>query len=118
MKEPLDLISSVINMAKPGGDLFNYEERKVARHEFGSLIIDTCWANDCNWYETAVGHPSYNNGEWVIVEQYGEDLEAAKQGHVHWVKIMTAKDLPTQLEDIDTFSLGLEPFTREEKDTK
>jgi len=113
MKKPPDLLSSVLAMMQPDGDLFNYEERRVARHEVESLIVDTCWVSDCNWYETVVSHPSYNSGSWIIVGQYGEDLEAAKQGHERWVEIMTAEDLPTQLEDIDAFNLGLEPFARE-----
>jgi len=79
MKKPIDLISSVINMTKPGGDLWNYEERKIARHEVESLIVDTCWASDCNWYETAISHSSYNDGQWVIVEEYGQDYEAAEK---------------------------------------
>ena len=81
----------------------NHEDRMVDRYEDGEdFIIDTCYANDTpKPYETAVMHPSYNNGRWVIVEDYNKEDEA-QIGHNKWVEIMTADKLPDQLVDIAT----------------
>ena len=84
----------------------NYEERKVARFEEGDLIIDTCLVTDSmRPYETAVQHPSYNRGDWIIVEGY-ESIEEAQTGHDRWVKIMTSQELPKELVDVSTFVMA------------
>ena len=83
------------------GGMFNFmmmQPEPIARFElpdvFGrqGLIVDTCGGiNDSEHeYETAVAHPSYNNGEWIIVEGYDTE-EDALNGHNKWVKIMTAE---------------------------
>jgi hypothetical protein len=78
----------------------NYEERKVERYEKGGLIIDTCSVTDSTQpYETGICHPKYNDGEWVIVEQYDTE-EDARLGHAKWVKKMTSKRLPKTLNDV------------------
>jgi len=66
---------------------YNYEERKVDRYEEGNLTIDTCLITDDDEYnyETAIKHPFYNNGNWVIVEQY-YTKEEAQNGHNKWVE--------------------------------
>lgn len=80
----------------------NYEERKVANYAEGELIVDTCAVSDSDQpYETGILHPSYNDGKWVIVELYNS-VEEATAGHLRWVKIMTAKELPKVLEDVST----------------
>ena len=79
--------------------MFNYEERKVTRYEQDNLIIDTCAITDSDQpYETAVAHPSYNDGNFIIVELY-KTKEEAQIGHDKWVKIMTSENLPTVLKD-------------------
>jgi hypothetical protein len=61
--------------------------------------VDTCSVTDGSCpFETAVLHPEYNGGRWVIVEAYGTK-EEAKVGHEKWIKIMTAKTLPESLID-------------------
>ena len=66
----------------------NYEERKVDRYEQGNMIIDTCAITDSDDpYETAIKHPSYNDGNWVIAETY-PDKESAIEGHQKWVNLM------------------------------
>lgn len=85
----------------------------VARFElpdlFGrqGLIIDTAGGMDDSLhpYETAVSHPEYNNGDWVIVASYDTEDEAYK-GHEKWIKIMTADSLPVELIDISTASIA------------
>lgn len=75
------------------------KERAVDRYEVGKLTVDTCAVTDADQpYETAVAHPAYNNGAWVIVEMY-DTREAAQQGHKRWVEKMTAKKLPGRLVD-------------------
>lgn len=83
----------------------NYEQRKVDRYEspgIDGLMVDTCAVTDSTWsYETAVMHPAYNDGKWVIVEGY-ETKEKAQTGHKRWVKKMTSKRLPKTLRDVST----------------
>ena len=77
----------------------NYEDRKVALHEDEELAISTALVIGCEKpYETAVGHPDYNGGEWVIVEKYNTK-EQAQRGHDRWVERMTREPLPFQLVD-------------------
>ena len=77
----------------------NYDDRKVDRYEQNGLIVDTCSVNDGDHpYETAVSHPKYNSGEWVIVEAY-DTKEEAQAGHDKWIETMTAKKLPATLKD-------------------
>ena len=84
----------------------NYEERKVDRYETEDLIVDTCAVNDsAEPYETAIEHPAYNNGKWVVVEMY-DSKEEAQRGHDKWVKLMTAKELPTELKDVSTAEIA------------
>ena len=80
----------------------NYEERKIDRFEKDELTVDTCSVTDSDKpYETAVEHPHYNNGKWVIVETY-DTKEAAQRGHNKWVKKMTGKKLPASLKDVSS----------------
>lgn len=84
------------------GMMSNYEARKVARFEEGDLLISTARVTDSTHpFETAVGHPSYNQGELVIVELY-ETRADAEAGHARWVKTMTAPKLPASLQDVST----------------
>ena len=85
----------------------NYEERKVAHYEKeGEVTIDTAEVTDSDKsYETAIAHPSYNNGKWVIVELYDTEDEA-KTGHDKWVEIMIAKKLPSKLKDVSTAGIA------------
>ncbi len=80
-------------------DVGNYDERVVARYEVEDLVIDTARVSDGRQpYETAVRHPSYNSGDWVIVEGYTTERDSAI-GHNRWVKAMTTLPLPTVLTD-------------------
>ena len=77
-------------------------ERMVDRHADGDLIVSTVSVTDSDQpFETAIQHPNYNSGKWVIVEMH-ETREAAEQGHRLWVKIMTNKKLPTELVNVST----------------
>jgi hypothetical protein len=80
-------------------DMNNYNERKVARFVEGSTIVDTCRVSDSTQpFETAIEHPRYNGGKWIVVEQYNTK-EEAEAGHDKWVKIMTG-ELPGVLKDV------------------
>lgn len=79
----------------------NYEMRKVAQYhnEKTKLYISTCAVNDSEAnYETGIGHPEYNEGEIIVVDNYMTKEEAEK-GHKKWVKKMTSH-LPESLSDV------------------
>ena len=81
----------------------SYESRKVDRYEQDGIIISTARVTDSEEpYETAISHPNYNGGKWIIVQTY-ISREESIQGHLKWVGIMTDdKKLPQQLEDVST----------------
>ena len=80
-------------------------QRKIAHFEKDELIVKTCRVTDSiKGRETAIQHPSYNNNKWIIVEEYEDDKEATID-HAKWVKIMTAKKLPLQLNDVSTVEI-------------
>lgn len=85
------------------------QPQKIARNEipdlFGrqGLIISTIgdMGDTEHSYETAVSHPEYNDGRWVIVQEYDTE-EDARNGHEKWLKTMTADALPNELRDVST----------------
>lgn len=86
------------------GMMGNYDDRKVDRYddEQTGLMVSTVMVTDSDQpYETAVRHQRYNDNKMVIVEMY-ESKEEAQTGHDKWVKTMTSKKMPTQLEDVST----------------
>lgn len=90
------------------GMIGNYEDRKVDRYEDDSmgLVVSTAMVTDSDRpYETAVAHPSYNGGDFVIVEIY-DTKEDAQEGHNEWVAKMTADTLPNGLIDVSTSELA------------
>ena len=86
----------------------NYDSRKVARFEDAGtgLVVSTAEVIDgAKPYETAITHPDYNEGEWVVVEAYASK-KAAQTGHNRWVKTMQAKRLPKELVDCCNSEIG------------
>lgn len=80
-------------------DMGNYEKRKVARYEDGEILISTARCSDgTKPYETAIMHPDYNNGEFIIVQAYDTKEEAAK-AHDAWVNLVKFNSLPDPLVD-------------------
>lgn len=80
-------------------DAFNYNERCVGKHEADSLLVSTVRVSDGNKpFETAVGHPDYNDGKLIIVEAYDAKGEA-EAGHARWIEKMSAEVLPDVLQD-------------------
>lgn len=77
----------------------DYPQRVVANFEAENrLIVDTAAVDGFKPYETAVKHPHYRNGRWIIVEAY-DTREEAQVGHEKWVAAMTADTLPSVLVD-------------------
>lgn len=75
-------------------DLYNYEDRKVARYEKGDLLVSTCHVSDGRQpFETAIQLPLYNNGSLIPVAAY-DTIQEARAGHKLWVKTITAQSLP------------------------
>ena len=102
--------------------LGNYDTRRVERHDDGDLIISTAYVTDGSHpYETAVAHPDYNEGSFVIVESY-DSKEDAEQGHVRWIDTMTNEPLPDKLVDCANsgisqlaLAVGCDEFYRQEE---
>ena len=77
-------------------DIFNYlgsiESKPVGRDEVSDInvdyIVDTCWVNDIDAYETAI-EVRFKDGKevlpWVVVEYYSTE-EEAQLGHKTWVE--------------------------------
>ncbi len=83
-----------------------YKDRVVDNYTQGSLVVDTARVTDAvKDYETAVMHPEYNNGGFVVVETYNTKAEA-EVGHAKWVAAMTAAELPTELVDVSGSGIG------------
>lgn len=94
-------------------DMINsYKERLVENTRINDAIIDTCRVMDAEKpYETAIKHPSYNNNEWIIVQEY-DTIEEAKKGHREWVLKFT-NSLPDKLIDVSTSTIAkLDSFFR------
>lgn len=85
----------------------NYNSRCVDYFEGDGFAISTARVTDSTHpFETAVGHPEYNNGKWVIVELY-DSHESAKSGHAQWVSKMTNGKLPESLIDVSGADIAL-----------
>ena len=79
-----------------------YDQRKVDLFEGKNLKISTAAVTDSpNPYETAINHIDYNDGEWIIVEEY-KTKEEARKGHNKWVLMMTKQELPNMLIDVSS----------------
>lgn len=92
----------------------NYDLRKVAHDEEGDLIVDTAAVTDGRQpYETAVCHPCYNNGRWVIVEAY-DTTQEAQAGHERWFSELKTT-LPPYLRDCCNCGLSELLDTMDEK---
>ncbi len=90
--------------------LGNYPQRRVERYEAqteaGRILISTAFVTDgAKPYETAVGHPDYNDGKYVIVQAY-DTVEEARTQHFQWVRQMTNEPLPTCLIDCGNGMFG------------
>lgn len=79
-------------------DVGNYEDRLVENTKLPNLaVVDTVRVSDAEKdYETAVSHPDYNEGDWIVVEAY-DTAQQAKEGHAKWVNVM--EEPPDMLED-------------------
>jgi len=80
--------------------LGTYEDRKVARYEDGDIVLSTAWVNDSDQpYETALSHPAYDGGRFIVLQVY--DLkEEAEDGHAKWEEVVRNGQLPETLEDV------------------
>jgi hypothetical protein len=81
-----------------------YEQRKVERFEDSKrhIVVDTAAVTDSDKpYETAIKHPKYNGGNWIVVQLYNTKEEAII-GHKKWVIKMTSDKLPKKIKDVST----------------
>jgi hypothetical protein len=94
----LKALHSLGNLAKEAA---SYPRRVVANYEnreSGIFISTASIIDGFKPFETAVIHPRYNGGLWMIVEAYPDAAEAEK-GHYRWVKLMTSDALPEVIVD-------------------
>jgi len=84
-----------------------YPDKQITTKLQGNtIIIDTSLPKDTNIWETGIKRTNFDDGEWVIIEQY-EDENEAQRGHDKWVGLMkSTPDMP--LKDIDSWSLHSE----------
>lgn len=68
------------------------------RSQCGKVLVSTVKTE--RGYETAVSHPEYNGGLWVVVQLYAT-LADAECGHDVWYVLMTNPLLlPSELLDV------------------
>ena len=102
----LILIRKVVFMLFDFLNMPSYDQRKIGRHEEENLIVSTVTVTDsAAGHETAVSHPDYNNGSYIVVEEY-YTREDATIGHEKWVKLMTSEDRPKELKDVSTCEIA------------
>ena len=77
----------------------SYEDRLVKNTKQGRYIIDTCYCNDTEKFETAINK---DNGQWIVVEEY-ETKELAKNGHKKWVEFTKANPQKAYSIQLETF---------------
>ncbi|KKM78779.1 hypothetical protein LCGC14_1356570 [marine sediment metagenome] len=100
MKEGKKTLDEVVLLSTL--DAFTIEERRLERFEAGDIIVDTCAASDSDRpYETAIQHPDYKGGLWIVVELYDTKAEA-RLGHYKWMALMMAGKPPDELRDVST----------------
>jgi len=81
---------------------YNHEERCVGTYDKDGVFVDTSLVTDAHKpYETGIEHPLYNDGVMIIVEYY-DTKEDAAEGHERWVKLLTSKELPSQIVDVSS----------------
>jgi hypothetical protein len=98
-------LAGLMDIISQTGQFSNYDKRKIKNDKINEAIIDTCFVPDTiKGIETGISHPKYNNGRWIIVEEYSTKGEALI-GHEKWVKIFT-EGLPEVLNDVSTCSIS------------
>ena len=76
----------------------SYNERAIKQHQSKDFVVDTARVyGTFRPIETAVSHPEYNDGLWIIVQAYDTE-EDAVLGHDRWVEVLEA-ELPDELVD-------------------
>ncbi len=84
-----------------------HKQRKVANTKTKFGVIDTAYAPDTGFYETGICDTRYReDGEWIIVDECKTRVQAERM-HSKWVKILNAKVLPEEIEDVHTDEIYL-----------
>lgn len=83
--DAIDIEDSMYGILTMSG---NYEERMVANTKEDDWEVDTVEVTDRSWlYETAVRHPKFRQGSWIVVEG-ASNIGNAEAMHNRWVEIM------------------------------
>ena len=89
-------------------DANDHPARQVATFidDSRSLRVDTAIISDGEKpFETAVRHPRYDGGKWIVVEAY-DTIGQAELGHKRWIATMTG-ELPESLADCGNSKIAL-----------
>lgn len=76
-----------------------YKNNNIERIVYKSdeFFIDTCLPTDTGYWETGISSKNFNDGRWIIVDEY-ESKKKAESGHKKWIEFMTTS--PKKLTDI------------------
>ena len=64
----------------------SFEYRRIRLWSANGIAVSTIYAYDVARYETAIQHPNFDAGYWIIVE-YADSLEKALDMHSRWQNI-------------------------------
>lgn len=78
--------------------------RRLDETERNGVTVSTIYAYDQDWYETAVWGERFALDHAVVVEQYGDDEDAAQEGHDRWLALMSGPIEHVPLEIVDVGS--------------
>ena len=97
-------MNNIFDFISMFGSMFsNHSSRLVDNYESDNFTIDTCLVTDSEYnYETAVKYDGFNDGRWMIVEQYNTESEA-QDGHNRWVEYLTNNE-PEYFKDINVLT--------------
>lgn len=90
------------------------ESTPLDLYEDSNVVVSTVYTNELEKWETGISHCKYNNGDWIIVEEYETEQEA-KDGHLKWKTTMTDFVLPDKLVDVSTSHFKFEDEITYEK---
>jgi len=75
-----------------------FNKRGVKNDKEFNFTLDTAYASDTGYFETAIITDKYNDGNWVILDECKTRKQAVKM-HTKWLKFFK-KGFPETIKDI------------------
>ena len=92
LRKKLPLSRKVLAMATESPEEF--AKRQVRKNTIVDCIISTVNVTEGKRpFETAISHPNYNGGDWMVIEAY-DKRKTALSGHKKWVNLIRKEGLP------------------------